>query len=168
MTVNEAEKATKALAEDTGADLAVSEAGDVVYAFRSDAKARLAGKSFAVRMEPAVEKAKGVSLYLVRVSFGAALVSSVVVVYTSIIALLSSGGRGEDRDDGRDRGPGIAIYRPITPGDMFLFFDPYPRCATILPTLLFLFHHAFVEVDKEAFLSLQAHVLSLLLRSRWG
>lgn len=99
----------------------MSEDGEVLYVFPKDYRTKLAGKSFRMKVEPLVNKAKvfgvrgGVNVafdyleffwswfvvvlvytfqeagaYLVRVSFGTALIASIVLVYTTIIAILSS------------------------------------------------------------------------------
>ncbi|OEL25765.1 Uncharacterized protein BAE44_0013214 [Dichanthelium oligosanthes] len=86
----QAERALQALAADTEGFLEVSEDGEVLYAFPKDYRTKLAGKSFRMRIEPLVDKAKEVGAYLIRVSFGTALIASIVLVYTTIIAILSS------------------------------------------------------------------------------
>ncbi|XP_031504148.1 uncharacterized protein At5g03900, chloroplastic isoform X2 [Nymphaea colorata] len=77
-----------------------------------------------MRVEPLLEKSKAVAEYLVRVSFGTALIVSIVLVYTTIIALVSS--RSDDDGRGRrERGysPGFAFY--FRPSDLFWYWDPY-------------------------------------------
>lgn len=100
----------------------VSDEGDVLYVFPKDYRSNLTAKSFRMKVEPFLEKAKVLVLfycwfqcvlfwiglpiivlfwvsldtlqlageYLVRVSFGTALIASIVIVYTTIIAILSS------------------------------------------------------------------------------
>nr|CAB3449936.1 unnamed protein product [Digitaria exilis] len=86
----QAERALQALAADTEGFLEVSEDGEVLYVFPKDYRTKLAGKSFRMKIEPLVDKAKEVGAYLVRVSFGTALIASILLVYTTIIAILSS------------------------------------------------------------------------------
>ncbi|KAK7858842.1 uncharacterized protein CFP56_009604 [Quercus suber] len=93
LKLNEAQKALQALASDTNGFLEVSDEGDVLYVFPKDYRAKLAAKSFRIKVEPLFEKAKATTEYLVRVSFGTALIASIVLVYTTIIALLSSSRR---------------------------------------------------------------------------
>ncbi|KAF9601172.1 hypothetical protein IFM89_017120 [Coptis chinensis] len=45
------------------------------------------------RLSPLLEKSKSAAEYVIRVSFGTALIASIVIVYTTIIALLSSSSR---------------------------------------------------------------------------
>ncbi|KAI4341968.1 hypothetical protein MLD38_026635 [Melastoma candidum] len=120
-----AQRALQAIAADTDGFLEVSDEGDVLYVFPKDYRAKLAGKSFRMKIEPWLEKAKAASEYLVRVSFGTALIASIVLVYTAIIALVSS--RSEDDNRGR-RGSrsydsGFSLY--FSPTDLFWYWDPY-------------------------------------------
>lgn len=116
----QAERALQALAADTEGFLEVSEDGEVLYVFPKDYRAKLAGKSFRMRVEPLVDKAKQVGAYLVRVSFGTALIASIVLVYTTIIAILSSSSSDEDGRGRRRRSYGSTI---IIPTDMFWYLD---------------------------------------------
>lgn len=126
LKLNEAQKALQALASDTNGFLEVSDEGDVLYVFPKDYRAKLAAKSFRIKVEPLFEKAKATTEYLVRVSFGTALIASIVLVYTTIIALLSSS-RSEDdsrgRRGGRSYDSGFTFY--LSPADLFWYWDPY-------------------------------------------
>lgn len=120
LNLNQAQKALQALAADADGFLEVSDQGDLLYVFPKDYRSRLAAKSFRIKAEPLFEKAKvlltsfilyhvfslhstllllSLSLsqaageYLIRVSFGTALIASIVIVYTTIIALLTSSRR---------------------------------------------------------------------------
>uniref|UniRef100_A0A2N9F7J8 Iron-sulfur cluster biosynthesis family protein n=1 Tax=Fagus sylvatica TaxID=28930 RepID=A0A2N9F7J8_FAGSY len=126
LKLNEAQKALQALASDTNGFLEVSDEGDVLYVFPRDYRAKLAAKSFRIKVEPLVEKAKATAEYLVRVSFGTALIASIVIVYTTIIALLSSSRSEEDsrgRRGGRGYDSGFSFY--LSPTDLFWYWDPY-------------------------------------------
>ncbi|KAM4090318.1 hypothetical protein ACJW30_09G052000 [Castanea mollissima] len=126
LKLNEAQKALQALASDTNGFLEVSDEGDVLYVFPKDYRTKLAAKSFRIKVEPLFEKAKATTEYLVRVSFGTALIASIVLVYTTIIALLSSS-RSEDdsrgRRGGRSYDSGFTFY--LSPADLFWYWDPY-------------------------------------------
>ncbi|XP_004305338.1 PREDICTED: uncharacterized protein At5g03900, chloroplastic-like [Fragaria vesca subsp. vesca] len=125
LKVNEAQKALQALAADTEGFLEVSDEGDVLYVFPKDYRAKLLGKSFRMKVEPILEKAKAGTEYVARVSFGTALIASIVLVYTAIIVAISSS-RSEDDNRGR-RGrsydSGFTFY--MNPFDLFWFWDPY-------------------------------------------
>lgn len=125
LKLNEAQKALQALAADTNGFLEVSDEGDVLYVFPKDYRSKLATKSFRIKLEPFVEKAKSAAEYLVRVSFGTALIASIVLVYTTIIALLSSRSDEDNRGrrGGRSYDSGFTFY--LNPADLFWYWDPY-------------------------------------------
>ncbi|PRQ43939.1 hypothetical protein RchiOBHm_Chr3g0473731 [Rosa chinensis] len=58
LKLQEAQNALQALASDTQGFLEVSDEGDVLYVFPRDYRAKLVGKSFIMRVEPLLEKAK--------------------------------------------------------------------------------------------------------------
>lgn len=125
LKLNEAQRALQALAADTDGFLEVSDEGDVLYVFPKDYRAKLTAKSFRMKIEPLFEKTKAVAEYLVRVSFGTALIASIVLVYTTIIALLSSRSDEDNRGrrGGRSYDTGFTFY--FTPSDLFWYWDPY-------------------------------------------
>ncbi|KAI4354429.1 hypothetical protein L6164_003290 [Bauhinia variegata] len=125
LKLNEAQKALQALAADTNGFLEVSEEGDILYVYPKDYRSKLAAKSFKIKFEPFIDKAKATVEYLIRVSFGTALIASILIVYTTIIALLSS----RSDDDNRGRGGGRSYNTGFTffynPVDLFWYWDPY-------------------------------------------
>ncbi|XP_027349951.1 uncharacterized protein At5g03900, chloroplastic [Abrus precatorius] len=126
LSLNQAQKALQALAADADGFLEVSEEGDILYVFPKDYRSRLGSKSFRIKVEPIVEKAKAAAEYLIRVSFGTALIASIVIVYTTIVALLTSSKSDEDnrgRRVGRSYDSGVTFY--FNPVDLFWYWDPY-------------------------------------------
>ncbi|KAK7339412.1 hypothetical protein VNO77_20077 [Canavalia gladiata] len=126
LNLNEAQKALQALAADSDGFLEVSEEGDILYVFPKDYRSRLGAKSFRIKAEPFIEKAKAAGEYLIRVSFGTALIASIVIVYTTIIALVTSSRSDEDnrgRRGGRSYDSGFTFY--FNPVDLFWYWDPY-------------------------------------------
>ncbi|KAL4353632.1 hypothetical protein GQ457_06G010000 [Hibiscus cannabinus] len=124
LNLNQAQKALQALASDTNGFLEVSDEGDVLFVFPKDYRAKLAGKSFRIKFEPWVDKGKAALEYLVRVSFGTALIASIVLVYTTIIALITS--RSDEDNRGRrsrSYDTGFTFY--LSPTDLFWYWDPY-------------------------------------------
>ncbi|KAF9683904.1 hypothetical protein SADUNF_Sadunf04G0062500 [Salix dunnii] len=127
LKLNESQKALQALASDTDGFLEVSDEGDVLYVFPKDYRSKLAAKSLRLKFEPLFEKGKAAAEYLIRVSFGTALIASIVIVYTTIIAILSSSrdtgtlGYSDENDRGRRRSrsfdTGISFY--LSPTDLF-------------------------------------------------
>ncbi|CAL9121155.1 unnamed protein product [Musa acuminata var. zebrina] len=125
LKLNEAERALQALAADTGGFLEVSDEGDVLYAFPKDYRSNLAAKSFRMKVEPFINKMKAAAAYLIRVSFGTALIASIVLVYTTIIVLISSS--RSDTEDNRGRRGGRSYGSDFTvmfhPTDLFWYWD---------------------------------------------
>ncbi|XP_020111606.1 uncharacterized protein At5g03900, chloroplastic isoform X1 [Ananas comosus] len=127
----EAERALQALAADTGGFLEVSEEGDVLYVFPKDYRTKLVAKSFRMKVEPFLDKLKAAGAYLIRVSFGTALIASIILVYTTIIVLISSqsdrGSSVNSDDDNRGRRRGRSFDSNITvfirPSDLFWYWD---------------------------------------------
>lgn len=79
--------------------LQVSNSGDVLYVLPSNFKQVIAAKSWLLRAEPFLQKVRDAAAYLVRVTFGTALITSVILVWVTIVAILS--GSGRDSDDRR-------------------------------------------------------------------
>lgn len=124
LQLSEAQKALQALAADTNGFLEVSDKGDVLYVFPKDYRSNLTSKSFRMKIEPLLEKAKLAGEYLVRVSFGTTLIASIVIVYTTIIAILSSRSEEDNRGRrGRSYDSGFSFY--FSPTDLFWYWDPY-------------------------------------------
>ncbi|XP_057960971.1 uncharacterized protein At5g03900, chloroplastic [Malania oleifera] len=125
LKLSEAQRALQALAADTDGFLEVSDEGDVLYVFPKDYRSKLAAKSFRIKAEPLVEKAKSAAEYLIRVSFGTALIASIVLVYTTIIAIVSSRSDEDNRGrrGGRSYDSGFTFY--LNPSDLFWYWDPY-------------------------------------------
>ncbi|KAM7526053.1 hypothetical protein LguiA_015955 [Lonicera macranthoides] len=125
LKLNQAQKALQALAADTNGFLEVSDEGDVLYVFPKDYRSKLAAKSIRIKIEPFIEKAKSTAEYVVRVSFGTALIASIVIVYTTIIAILSSRSDEDNRGrrGGRSYDSGFNFY--LNPADLFWYWDPY-------------------------------------------
>lgn len=124
LQLSEVQKALQALATDTNGFLEVSDEGDVLYVFPMDYRSNLMAKSFRMKVEPLLEKAKLAGEYLVRVSFGTTLIASIVIVYTTIIAILSSRSEEDNRGRrGRSYDSGFTFY--FSPTDLFWYWDPY-------------------------------------------
>ncbi|XP_062005322.1 uncharacterized protein At5g03900, chloroplastic-like [Rosa rugosa] len=88
LKLHEAQNALQALASDTQGFLEVSDEGDVLYVFPRDYRAKLVGRSFIMRVEPLLEKAKAGAEYLARVSFGTTLFASIILVFAAILVAL--------------------------------------------------------------------------------
>uniref|UniRef100_A0A6N2LEJ6 Iron-sulfur cluster biosynthesis family protein n=1 Tax=Salix viminalis TaxID=40686 RepID=A0A6N2LEJ6_SALVM len=125
LKLNESQKALQALASDTDGFLEVSDEGDVLYVFSKDYRSKLAAKSLRLKLEPLFEKGKAAAEYVIRVSFGTALIASIVIVYTTIIAILSSSREENDRGRRRSRSFDSGFSFFFSPTDLFWYWDPY-------------------------------------------
>ena len=124
LTVPEAESAVRALAADTGAVLKVSQDGDLLYVFPSGVRAKLAAKSWRLRLAPLLKQAGEAGNWVLRIAFGAALLVSLAVVMFAILTLSSSASSSRDNDRGRRGGGGASII--MRPGmGVDPFWDPY-------------------------------------------
>ncbi|CAK0755565.1 hypothetical protein CVIRNUC_002384 [Coccomyxa viridis] len=133
LTLAETERTLNALAADSEGTLQVSDAGDVLYVLPQNFRAIIRGRSWLLRLEPALKGATNAAEYLLRVSFGTALVASVALVTLTIVALLtasSSSDRNDRRGGGGYRGGGYSYYGSpfrtfINLSDLFFYWDPY-------------------------------------------
>jgi hypothetical protein len=57
---------------------------------------RLAAKSWWLRTQPAIKAVQAAASYLVRVTFGTALITSVLVVWMTIVAIMTSSSRDDN------------------------------------------------------------------------
>ncbi|MFS7903616.1 hypothetical protein Hanom_Chr01g00026151 [Helianthus anomalus] len=114
--LTEAQKALQAIAADANGFLEVSDEGDILYVFPEDYRSKLASKSLWIKTEPYLEKLKSGAQYLVRVTFGTALIASILIVFTTIIAILTS----SDSDNS-----GSIFDLLFSPSDLFWYWDPY-------------------------------------------
>ncbi|KAK9921263.1 hypothetical protein M0R45_029782 [Rubus argutus] len=132
LKLNEAQNALQALASDTEGFLEVSNEGHVIYVFPKDYRAKLLGKSFVMRVEPLLEKAKAVAEYLARVSFGTALSASIILVFTAIfVALLALTSEKRDKKNKKSyfKTSGGSSYRTSVSfswcrDEVFWYWDP--------------------------------------------
>jgi hypothetical protein len=95
-----------------------------VYAFPQDFQARISRKSLLTRARPLLAKVQDTASYLMRVTFGSALIASVVVVYTALVVVMSS---SSSRDDDRRRGGGMGmpVRMMFNATDLLWYWDPY-------------------------------------------
>ena len=75
----------------------VSSEGDVLYVFPSNFRSIIRAKSWVLRAQPMLKSVQAGGAYLVRVTFGTALITSVILVWVTILALMSSSNDKEDR-----------------------------------------------------------------------
>ncbi|KHN43756.1 Hypothetical protein glysoja_041023 [Glycine soja] len=131
LNLNQAQKALQALAADTNGFL------EVLYVtflrkvtfcmyFQKIIDQGLVPSHLGLKLSHFFEKAKAAGEYFIRVSFGTTLIASIVIVYTTIIALVTSSRSEEDnrgRRGGRSYDSGFTFY--FNPVDLFWYWDPY-------------------------------------------
>lgn len=120
----QAEEALRALAADALATLSVSQDGEILYTFPQDFRSIVRNKSLLLQLEPVVGKVVEAAAYVVRISFGTALITSVIATTLAIAAISSS------RDD-RNRnssyhhysGGGLRLWFNLS--DVLWYWDPW-------------------------------------------
>jgi hypothetical protein len=91
------------LASQTGGHLQVTDTGEVIYVLAPDFRQTLLRKSVRLQFKVWFERVWAVGFYLVRISFGVLLITSITVVYLAILAItlaaIFSSEGGGDCDD---------------------------------------------------------------------
>jgi hypothetical protein len=128
VSLSQARQDLTTLAALTRADLAVTADGELLYTFPDRVGAALAQNSARYRAMQTVEKVWPVLFWVIRVSFGAALLASLVAIFSTIFFIQSSSS-SSDNDRRRDRGgSGLGSvfggYWGPSPFDVF-YFRPY-------------------------------------------
>jgi hypothetical protein len=93
-----------ALANQTGGHLQVTDTGEVIYVLSPDFRQILLRKSVKLQLKAWLDRFAAVGFYLVKISFGVFLITSISVVYLTILAIalsaiFSSEGGGDCGDD---------------------------------------------------------------------
>lgn len=79
--------------------------------FPADFKLRVTSKSLVLKLIPILRSIKSAGGYLVRVTFGTALITSVVLVWATVMALLSS--RSSDNNNSRSSYSGYSRHGSV-------------------------------------------------------
>ena len=123
LDLNSAQQGLLALASDAGGHLQVAESGDIVFAFPQDFRSILRSKHFQLRLQEWWSKVWKFLFYLIRVSFGVALLASILLISLAIVLLVAAINSSQDNDD---RGSDGGIFFPqfwLGP-DFFWIFSP--------------------------------------------
>jgi hypothetical protein len=93
-----------ALANQTGGHLQVTDTGEVIYVLSPDFRQILLRKSVKLQLKAWLDRFAAVGFYLVKISFGVFLITSISFVYLTILAIalsaiFSSEGGGDCGDD---------------------------------------------------------------------
>ena len=100
LDLQETRRALLVLARLVGADLQVASDGELFFVFGEDVKRRLRRASLRARAGEAWDTASVPLFWLLRASFGVALLSSLTIAVTAIAALMASSSKS-DSDSGR-------------------------------------------------------------------
>jgi hypothetical protein len=117
------------LAADTNGNLQVAETGDIAYVFPKNFRSTLQNKYWKLRWQKFLERAWQVIFYLIRISFGVILITSIIIMLLAIVVIIIaiSSSRGDDNNNSSSsRGGGNFFFFPnfwFTP-DLFWIFSP--------------------------------------------
>lgn len=117
------------LASNAGGHLQVAETGDIVYEFPRNFRAILRNKYFKIRLREWLEKVWNVAFYIIRISFGIALILSIVLMTIAILVLIiaASSSRDDNSSGGGSRRSGGSFNMPMLiwwGPDLFNVFRP--------------------------------------------
>lgn len=137
-----AQNELSSLAAEAGGQLQVAETGDIIYEFPKDFRAILRNKSFKLQLQEWLGKVWRVVFYLIRISFGVALILSIVLMTIAIIALVIAMNSQDDDNNSRRRGGSFNMPWLIWWGpDLFNVFTPgysrrnrYGRSPSTVPS----------------------------------
>ncbi len=128
LELNFAQQGLLALAGEAGGHLQVADSGDVVYLFPKNFRSILRNKYWQLRWQQTWAKIWKVLFYIIRISFGIVLISSILLMMVAIIAILvAMNSANDDREGGRGRsygGGGFFFVPRFWIGDIFWWFDP--------------------------------------------
>jgi hypothetical protein len=124
LNVAVAQQGLLALASEAKGHLQVAESGEVVYQFPQDFRDVLRNKYLWLQIQEWLGKAWGIVFYLIRISFGVALILSIALIAIALVAIAIAASAGRDGDS--DDGGGFSLPQFWFPWDFFWIFDPYP------------------------------------------
>ncbi len=135
LEINLAQRGLLALASDVGGNLQVAESGEIAYLFPRNLRSILQQKYLRLRLQEVWLKIWPVLFYLIRISFGIALLVSIALIFIAIaiilIALSSAKGGSSDGDRSDNSGFGFSPNIWFFPDFSWFFYsDPYRRSST--------------------------------------
>ncbi|TVQ42304.1 MAG: hypothetical protein EA365_15485 [Gloeocapsa sp. DLM2.Bin57] len=99
LEINLAQQELLALAADTGGHLQVANTGEIVYLFPRNLRGILRNKYWQLRWQQWWGKVWRVLFYLIRISFGIALILSILLMLAAIIVIIVGLSASSNRDD---------------------------------------------------------------------
>ena len=163
VSLPQARKDLTALAALARGDLAVDSNGELLYTFPPNLRSVLAERNLKYRALQTFQKVWPALFWLIRVSFGVALLASIVVVFSTIFFLQTSSSSSDDdrRRDNRGGGGmmrgGRSMWFGPSPFDVF-YYRPYgyyampdkPRDPSEMGFLESVFSYIFGDGDPNA------------------
>ncbi|WP_448570285.1 hypothetical protein [Trichothermofontia sp.] len=119
------------LAAAAGGHLQVAESGEIVYEFPRNFQSILRDRSRRSQMQARLQKLWQIIFYLIRISFGIALVISIIIIFTAIIILVfaQQSQEGEERERRSDGGDLFFLWQlqrySYLLSQWSLFFEPF-------------------------------------------
>lgn len=98
LDINLAQSGLLALASDVGANLQVSEAGDIAYLFPRSYRSILRNKYWRLRIQELWQKVWAVLFYLIRISFGIFLMVSIALIFVAIAVIVVTYSNSNDNN----------------------------------------------------------------------
>ena len=130
LKLNVAQNGLLALAADANGNLQVAESGDIVYCFPKNFRAVLRNKYWQLRLQQWWSKVWRVLFYLIRISFGIVLITSIILMLIAISIMVISFSYSSSSDNQRssnNRGGGgafIFLYRLWSFSNFLQWFQP--------------------------------------------
>jgi hypothetical protein len=133
ISLSEARKDLMKLATVSQGDIAVDANGELIYKFPANLRGVLAERSAKYRAVQTIKKVWPALFWLIRVSFGVALLASILLVFSTIFFLQTSSSSSDDNNRGRrdERGGvmrgggfGYSSWWGPSPFDVF-YYRPY-------------------------------------------
>ena len=134
ISLSQARRDLTTLAAVSQGDISVSRDGELLYSFPSNLPSALASKSAQFQTRQALEKAWPTLFWGIRVTFGVALLASVVAIFSTIFFITTASSSNSDSDDrrrsnrgnsfGGGGGFGFNYWFGPSPFDVF-YYRPY-------------------------------------------
>ena len=130
LELNVAQRGLLALASDSGGHLQVAESGEIIYLFPQNFKTIIRNKYWKLRFKETWGRIWNVLFYLIRISFGVILITSVVLmmITISMIVITISFNSDRDKDSQESKGPSYGnnfIFLPSFSDLLWIFYPEH-------------------------------------------
>ncbi len=115
------QKELLSLVSDTFGNLQVTQSGELIYVFSKNLRSIFRNKNLILRLNEIWKKIWTTLFYLIRISFGVILISSIVIVFTAITIIITSLHSDREEDNGYRR---INFFILPNLSDLFWIFYP--------------------------------------------